>query len=626
MTFILQAPFQEERLLKSLQSVAWAVVLGVFCFVGLLFFQGAQQEEWRAEIPAESGDRRFIYEKIGSGPLALSGSNLSPLFAALTREIVLLGKNSRPDAQADGAQIALRLASSGEERRVKMGVPVFLDMRLGGNGTMESLKFSNEPTPIWIALRDLDAQSIAVDVGESPLFADVEKRQFTIKMAEGSGQLENQIAYATLKNGRLLGQDLFYLYQGGEAYQGMAKKQKIELVGLSAPYALYVEPGDLLFWKEDKWHVGADAEATVAKVQGFDGSGMMFQVWNASGFESAQVKMDKRKSETSLSMEKYLENVRIRTATQVTGLLGGKRVIIKKGDWLLKTKNGWRNLRTVGDIQGYLKGDLVGQLFVFDSIEIAVDGLPVMLGRLYDESRTNLQGVTLAINQDKLGPYTVGAILSFAFHQKAVAVDGNVARVLARLLLIEEEIDRPKVQKQLREQLFNLLPDSKPWVIMEGLIELGARVCTKKPRCEECPLQDQCLAYRASMEEKLPLKSKQPQTTLLKRRVAVICFENQLLLRQEKEKRVMHGLYQFPFLEGENSDIAGAFGLDLQFERELPRVEHTFTRYRAQLFPAVWRAHSYRELEGYEWVERERLNKLAFCSGHREILYAHLTH
>ena len=86
-----------------------------------------------------------------------------------------------------------------------------------------------------------------------------------------------------------------------------------------------------------------------------------------------------------------------------------------------------------------------------------------------------------------IGPYTVGAILSFAFHQKAAAVDGNVIRVLTRLFAMQEEVQTQSSKKWLWKCAENLLPEKEPWILVEGLIELGATVCTLKPKCSQCP-------------------------------------------------------------------------------------------------------------------------------------------
>ncbi len=230
-----------------------------------------------------------------------------------------------------------------------------------------------------------------------------------------------------------------------------------------------------------------------------------------------------------------------------------------------------------------------------------------------------------------LGPYTIGAIQSFAFHQKSAAVDGNVARVISRLLCIEEEIDRPVVQKLLRKRVEELLPDTEPWVIMEALIELGAQVCLKKPDCNRCPLLDECLGYRLGRAELLPRKKQRVQVTALEREVFVIYHGKDFLVQKQQGKQVMAGLYEFPYLEKGEMPHSLYRG-ELFLRKKLNEVTHTFTRYKARLLPAIWKAKEKQEVLGHEWISVEHLSSLAFSSGHRRILtqlleeHANLTH
>ena len=82
-----------------------------------------------------------------------------------------------------------------------------------------------------------------------------------------------------------------------------------------------------------------------------------------------------------------------------------------------------------------------------------------------------------------LGPYTVAAILNFAFHQRSAAVDGNVLRVISRYDTIKEEIDKSIAFQKVVSRVENVLPLKEPWVAMEGFIELGALICKKKIPC-----------------------------------------------------------------------------------------------------------------------------------------------
>lgn len=227
-----------------------------------------------------------------------------------------------------------------------------------------------------------------------------------------------------------------------------------------------------------------------------------------------------------------------------------------------------------------------------------------------------------------LGPYTIGAILSFAFHQKAPAVDGNVARVLSRLFLIEEDITKSKVQAHMRSLMLQLLPDYEPWVIMEAFIELGARICSKVPRCGECPLRSECLAYQAQKQHQLPNRGEKLNYIAIKRHVAVILHKNQLLIHQQPQGKIMADLYEFPYLELESdapletlhSHWEGQFGLQLSFQNYLNEVKQTFTRYRALLIPYLLQAQTKMEHPHFKWVALTETEQLPFSSGHRRIL------
>ncbi|MCP5469963.1 MAG: A/G-specific adenine glycosylase [Chlamydiales bacterium] len=220
-----------------------------------------------------------------------------------------------------------------------------------------------------------------------------------------------------------------------------------------------------------------------------------------------------------------------------------------------------------------------------------------------------------------IGPYTAGAIRSFAFHKKAAAVDGNVLRVLARFTGEEGEIDRPAVQKKLRLLAESILPDEESWVVSEALIELGALVCQKKAACSRCPLKRGCVALREGLD--LPRRRPREKAVLLERTVGVIVHDDKILLRRGEEGKVMADLFEFPYIEGKRCWSAFAdLGLELEYLAKLPLQKHTFTKYRVTLYPHLLRAKT-SNIEG--WKKRGELGKLPFSSGHKRI-YENLTH
>ncbi|MCH9609889.1 MAG: Adenine DNA glycosylase [Chlamydiales bacterium] len=212
-----------------------------------------------------------------------------------------------------------------------------------------------------------------------------------------------------------------------------------------------------------------------------------------------------------------------------------------------------------------------------------------------------------------IGPYTQGAILSFAFHQKAPAIDGNVTRVISRLTGFEDK-------KEIEQYVETFLPDEEPWVVMEGLIELGALVCTKKPSCSSCPFRSSCYAYRHQLTEHLPKKKKRQKMIHLKRIVAIITCQEHYLL-QQVDRGVMKDLFEFPYLD-DQEDVKQAFeealDLPLRHLRPLTRQTHGFTRYQAELFPHLFETDQ--RSTRYLWKKKKELFAHPFSSGHRRIL------
>jgi A/G-specific adenine glycosylase len=219
-----------------------------------------------------------------------------------------------------------------------------------------------------------------------------------------------------------------------------------------------------------------------------------------------------------------------------------------------------------------------------------------------------------------LGPYTIGAILSFAFHKRAAAVDANVLRVLARYFCIEEDVSTSQVRKRIWTLAEHILPQEEPWIVMEGLIELGATVCGSQPKCMLCPIKKGCLSYRQDKQRSIPIKKKSKEITLIRRQVAVIHCGDEWLLKKGVSGKVMADLYEFPYFDETQELPIEVFPFSLHFKKQLKEQHHSFTRYRVQLFPTLWTAIERKEVAGCQWVGEKMMRSLPFSSGHRRIL------
>lgn len=224
-----------------------------------------------------------------------------------------------------------------------------------------------------------------------------------------------------------------------------------------------------------------------------------------------------------------------------------------------------------------------------------------------------------------LGPYTVGAILSFGFQKRAVAIDGNVARVIARYAWIEEEISKSSATRKIELAAEELLSQKQPWVSMEALIELGATICTSTPVCERCPLQSKCIAYARGMPTVLPIKAAAPKIEKIARGVAIIESNGHVLVRKNGEG-LMGDLWEFPYYDkiisplGIRKKLTHLLGNQPIFLQRLEMVEHSFTRFIAQLFPYKFQLNEQRVVAGFIWVATKELERLPFSAGHRKLV------
>lgn len=149
-----------------------------------------------------------------------------------------------------------------------------------------------------------------------------------------------------------------------------------------------------------------------------------------------------------------------------------------------------------------------------------------------------------------IGPYTAAAISSICYNEKKAAVDGNVYRVLSRVFDISTAINSTQGIKQFQKLADSLICESNPGDYNQGLMELGATICTpKKTNCELCPLNTLCLANNKKTIHLLPVKIK--KTKIKERHLHYFCIEhdNQLLMNKRTGKDIWKNLYDFPMEE-----------------------------------------------------------------------------
>ena len=150
-----------------------------------------------------------------------------------------------------------------------------------------------------------------------------------------------------------------------------------------------------------------------------------------------------------------------------------------------------------------------------------------------------------------IGDYTAGAISSIAFQIKVPAVDGNVLRVISRVLWRTDNILDVKVKRRMEGEIREILPE-RVGDFNQSLMELGATVCLPggAPKCEVCPLQELCRAHQRGEEESLPVKAKPKKRKIEDRTVFLLVCDGKIALRKRPEKGLLAGLWELPSQEG----------------------------------------------------------------------------
>ncbi|WP_078381754.1 A/G-specific adenine glycosylase [Sutcliffiella halmapala] len=188
-----------------------------------------------------------------------------------------------------------------------------------------------------------------------------------------------------------------------------------------------------------------------------------------------------------------------------------------------------------------------------------------------------------------VGPYTTGAILSIAYGVPEPAVDGNVMRVLSRVLLIREDIAKPKTRKLFEAVIRDLISKDNPSFFNQGLMELGAIVCTPtSPSCMLCPVQEHCRAFQEGVQRELPVKTKKKATKQVSLVAGIFLDENNnYLIRKRPSEGLLANLWEFPnFSKVEElgtpkqqlqSFMKTEYGLEVEMHEYLCDIRHVFS-------------------------------------------------
>lgn len=213
-----------------------------------------------------------------------------------------------------------------------------------------------------------------------------------------------------------------------------------------------------------------------------------------------------------------------------------------------------------------------------------------------------------------IGEYTAGAIASISYHEKVPAVDGNVLRVISRVIGNRKNILEPEVKKEITQLLIPNIPKDAG-DFNEGLMELGEMIClpNQEPLCDECPLKEKCYAYQNHLTKEIPLREKKLDKKIEEKTIFIFMNDShQVAIQKRQEKGLLAGMYEFPNIEGtlkesEIKNILKTWNIQETKISILGEHQHIFTH-------KIWKMKAYtikvkNENSNFIWASKEDLQE-----------------
>jgi len=233
-----------------------------------------------------------------------------------------------------------------------------------------------------------------------------------------------------------------------------------------------------------------------------------------------------------------------------------------------------------------------------------------------------------------VGDYIASAVLSIAFHEPHAVVDGNVKRVMARLLQIDAPVNKSASYKIFKEACETLLDRKHPGMFNQAIMELGALICKpRNPNCGTCPLQSFCRAYQCQTLDEYPKRIKKPPTPEYHIAVGVVFKNTRVLITRRKLEGLLGGLWEFPggkVRNGESAEVACVreireeVNICVEVNSFLTRVKHAYTHFKiyADVFCCNYLTGNVK-LNGpidYLWIKLQDIDRYPFPKANHKFI------
>jgi len=192
-----------------------------------------------------------------------------------------------------------------------------------------------------------------------------------------------------------------------------------------------------------------------------------------------------------------------------------------------------------------------------------------------------------------VGRYTAAAIASLANGERAIALDANARRILARIYAYRREVRDARAEYDLMQRFQSARGRSAPGNFFQAMMDLGQLVCLpRRPLCAECPVTSRCESKKLGIQNRLPVRAKAARIPHYDVTAAVILRSGKSLLARRPEGKILGGMWEFPGgkrEQGENlpaclrRELREELGVDVRVREKFTVVQHAFTHFRITL-------------------------------------------
>ena len=382
----------QNRLLFHPDRILWigiAVLVGIVAIeTPLWFLLSGGGGAFESAKSFSNGEKKLA-------PLQLAlGGTINPSALPIPRlegEVSFSYDPPRPDGVSRQQQLMVRLKRGAQSKRVSL--PCRLDLQFGEG---ETLLFYPGESSFWMELSPAPGGQIESrvfvhclpegTVEGAPFFAAPQESpiQSAQEFAEGS-------PFRLLGEARWWGKDLFR-----EKFGDGVLSERLEIGAVANAELAEIREGEWLVWQEGKWQKSpypADGKKPIARIDSVQGKCLVLEGWDADSHVRLSLAPSAGPS-FKVKGEELFSSIRVRSDKQISCMLEKQCLILKTGDWILKNDGKWKILRKKEERESYLNGKLLGDLFVFEGIELK-QGQKLIRGQFFNPGRSQTIQVEL---------------------------------------------------------------------------------------------------------------------------------------------------------------------------------------------------------------------------------------